>query len=194
MQLRPRPTRSTTRGFSLVELVITMTIMTILVGVVAMRAGSMTDKARVAKIVSLAENLKTAVMMYHEDTTQLPLEYNGYQGANYHRLSQDPGLTGWDGPYLEGPINRTWNPTGAQVHLYNRAAHARNNDYDLDGDGTADVANADGCSLSFWGIDQDLAERIDAALDEGIAGDWTNAGRVEYRASNRILSILVYAR
>ena len=72
MQLR-RHSKSLTRtsgqsGFSLVELVITMTIMTILVGVVSMRAGGMTNKARSAKIVSTVEGLRTPVIMYEQDT------------------------------------------------------------------------------------------------------------------------------
>lgn len=193
MNLRTRPnTTASRRGFSLVELVITMTIMTILVGVVSMRAGSMTNKARSAKITSLVDNLKTAVMMYHQDTNQLPREYNGYQGATFHRLSQDPGIDGWEGPYIETPINRTWNPAGGQVHLYPNARHAVNNDYDLDGDGTADVARPDACSISFWGVDEELAQKVNDALDEGLPGDWMNSGRVEYRSANRILSVMVY--
>ena len=45
MKARPNSNRA---GFSLVELVITMTLMTILVGVVSMRASGMTNKARAA--------------------------------------------------------------------------------------------------------------------------------------------------
>lgn len=183
-------------GFSLVELVITMTIMTILVGVVSMRAGGMTDKARAAKIVANVEGLRTPVTLYHQDTNALPREYSGYQGASYHMLSQDPGVTGWEGPYITDPIRRSWNPTGGLVHLYNTipAAYASNNGFDLDGDATTDVIGNDGCTLVFWNIEIEVAEKVDAAFDEQLPGTWWDAGRVEYQEANSRLSILIYDR
>lgn len=183
-------------GFSLVELVITMTIMTILVGVVSMRANGMTDKARAAKIVSVVGGLRTPVMMYHQDTNQLPREYSGRQGGTFHRLSIDPGITNWDGPYIETPITRSWNPTGELVHMYNQAVpnHTGNNGFDLDGDGTQDVDQFDAVTIVFWGIDEPVAEKVDRAFDAMLPGNWMDAGRVEYRANNRRLAVMVYTR
>lgn len=190
---RMRATSTSRSGFSLVELVITMTIMTILVGVVSMRASGMTDKARAAKIVSTIENLRTPVTLYQQDTNQLPREYSGYQGATYHRLSQDPGITGWDGPYITDPIRRSWNPTGGLVHMYNTipAAYANNNGFDLDGDGSTDVIGNTGCILVFWTISPEVAEKVDRAFDESLPGTWSDAGRVEYQESSQRLSILL---
>lgn len=187
--------RSTARsGFSLVELVITMTIMSILVGVVSMRANGVTNKARAAKIISVVEGLRTPVMLYMDDTNQLPLEYSGYTGANFHRLSQDPGINGWQGPYIESPISRSWNPTGNLVHMYATANYANNNGYDMDGDGTTDVIGNEGCGIIFWGIDQEIAERVDRAFDDQLPGNWMDAGRVEYNAGARRMSILLASR
>lgn len=188
---RPRPAQS---GFSLLELVITMTVMTILVGVVSLRAGSVTDKARAARIVSLVDNIKPAIVLYQDDTGQLPREYNGFQGGTFHRLSQDPSVNGWQGPYIETPINRTWNPTGGQVHLYASAATAVGNAFDLDGNGTVDVANNDACCLSLWNVGENLAEMVDRAYDQDVSANWTDSGRVEYQPASRLLTVLVYSR
>lgn len=180
-------------GFSLVELVITMTIMTILVGVVSMRASGMTDRARAAKIVSTVESLRTPITLYQQDTNELPREYSGYSGGTYHRLSQDPGVSGWDGPYITDPIRRSWNPTGGQVHIYNTipASYANNNGFDIDGDGTTDVIGADGCVLTLWEIDLELAEKVDRAFDDALSGTWSDAGRVEYQEASRRLTVLL---
>lgn len=190
---RPSFHRRKNAGFSLVELVITMTIMTILVGVVSMRASGMTDRARAAKIVSTVQNLRTPVTLYHQDTDQLPREYSGFQGATNHRLSQDPGITGWDGPYITDPIRRSWNPTGGQVHMYSTipAAYASNNGFDLDGDGTTDVIGNEGCILVFWECDIEVAEKVDRAFDDQLPGTWTDAGRVEFQEASRRLSVLL---
>ncbi len=173
-----------------------MTIMTILVGVVSMRASGMTDKARATKIVNTVENLRTPVLLYHQDTNQLPREYSGWQGATYHRLSQDPGVANWDGPYIEDPIRRSWNPTGGQVHLYNNIvnSYANGNGFDLDGDGTTDVTGAEGCMITFWEVDEGVAEKVDRAFDDSLPGTWTDAGRVEYQLSSRRLSFLLLQR
>ena len=81
------------------------------------------------------------------------------------------------------------------MHVYPTARHAVNEDYDLDGDGSADVLREDACSISFWGIGDGLARRIDAALDEGVSGvDWMNTGRVEFRPTEHLLSVMVHRR
>lgn len=193
MKVRPNSKRA---GFSLVELVITMTIMTILVGVVSMRASGMTSKARAAKIVSTVDALRTPVVLYQEDTGQWPIEYSNSTGANVHRLTFDPGVTGWEGPYIEDPIRRSTNPSGGTVNIYNQlpAGFTNSNGFDIDGNGTSDLAGTDGCLMLFTGIDQDVAEKVDRAFDEGLAGTWTDAGRVEYNAARRQLSVLLASR
>lgn len=181
-------------GFSLVELVITMTIMAILVGVVSMRATGVTDRARSSKIIATIENLMKPVLLYHQDTGQLPVEYSGWQGSTYHRLSTDPGVEGWDGPYISDPIRRSWNPTGGSVHVFNYVVpgYTNNNGIDLDGDGTSDVTGTNGSIMTFWDVEEDVAQKVDKAFDGGVSGNWMDGGRVEYQASERRLTCLLF--
>lgn len=182
-------------GFSLIELVITMTIMVALVGIVSMRAGGVTSKAHSTKIISTVQSLAAPVMLYHQDTGQLPTEYSGWQGATYHRLSADPGVIGWDGPYISDPIRRSWNPTGGSVHVFNYvvSGYTNGNGIDLDGDGTGDVTGTNGSIITFWDVEQDVAAKVDLAFDNGVAGSWHDAGKIEYQAAERRLTCLLFS-
>ncbi len=186
--------RRSRAGFSLIELVITMTIMAILVGVVSMRSGTLTNKAQASKIASTADTYKKACEMYFGDTGQSALEYTNYTGATYHRLSQNPTITGWNGPYIERPISTAENPMNTTVHLYSNIVYANGNGFDLDGDGTADVANgAAGNTLCFWGITDTLGQAVDAMIDRtpaAVGTAWQDRGRVEWQAGN-LLSIML---
>jgi general secretion pathway protein G len=92
---RPKPPHSVS-GFSLIELVIVMTIMAILAGVVTPVASTMIN--REAKKATLTEmnGYATAVEQYFEDTNALPNDVMD--------LVVDDGSTGWSGPYLSGNI------------------------------------------------------------------------------------------
>ena len=194
--LRSNPSRRA--GFSLIELVITMSIMAILVGVVSMRSGNVTDKARATKIIKAVNDMKNAVALYVGDVAQMPREESGRTGATYYRLSMDPGIEGWSGPYIERPISTSMHPTGRNnVRLRPGAWASRNNGngFDLDGDGTQDIApNAywdTCCTLDFdGGITEQVAQKVDQALDGGVGGDWQDSGVVEFHGSS--LSILIY--
>jgi len=192
MQLHPNAKRA---GFSLLELVITMTIMAILVGIVSMRSGAVTSKAQATKIAATFDSYKKACEMFYGDTGQHALEYTGRTGATYHRLAQNSGtITGWAGPYIERPIGTAESPVNTTVHLYQTINYANGNGFDLDGDGTADVAaNADGNVLVFWGITQELGQAVDSILDRTAASvgtAWQDRGMVEWQTGN-VLSILI---
>ncbi len=179
-------------GFSLIELVITMTIMAILVGVVSMRSGALTTKAQATRIAETVETYETACVAFYGDTGQNAIEYTGYTGATYHRLSQDPSIAGWSGPYIERPISAADNPANTTVHLYGAAYYANSDGFDIDGDGTADVAVNAACNiLAFWGMTTELAKAIDTIIDRSATtANWQNTGRVEFNGSNHV-TILV---
>ncbi len=178
-------------GFSLIELVVTMTILAILVGIVSFRSGSVVEKSKVTKVLQLVDALKTACALHHADTGQYAYEYTNYTGT-HRKLSADQTTTGWTGPYIDGPLSHNnSNPYGS-LHLYNTpTAKSWINGFDVDGDGTTDVTTS---ANMLWlsGVDEASAVKIDDALDAGINGDWTFTGRVRWSSSSRYMWILIY--
>jgi general secretion pathway protein G len=178
-------------GFSLIELVVTMTILSILVGVVSFRSGSVVQKSKTTKILSLVDNLKTACALYHADTGEYAYEYTGYS-ATSRKLSGTQTIAGWNGPYLEAPLaNKESNPFGS-LHVYNNPK--ANNwipGFDVDGDGAIDV-DADANMLWLSGIDEATAKLLNDALDKNGQGTWTDAGRVRWSSSSKYAWILLY--
>ena len=140
----PRPhSRS---GFSLIELVVTMTILSVLVGIVSFRSGSVVERSKATKIVGMIDTLRTACALYHVDTGDYPYEYTNY-GAVHRKLSGTQTAAGWNGPYIDTPLTvNNSNPYGS-LHLYNRVtANSWITGFDVDGDGTEEITS-DGCML-----------------------------------------------
>ena len=83
-------------GFTLVEIIVVMLIITVLAGVAIPVAGQAVN--REAKKATRAEmqGIDAAVRQYFLDTGALP--------ANASALSVDPGVAGWSGPYLSGGV------------------------------------------------------------------------------------------
>jgi prepilin-type N-terminal cleavage/methylation domain-containing protein len=177
-------------GFSLLELVITLSLIAILVGVVGFRSTSVLDKGKISSIAQLVRNLKTACTLYHSDTGQYPYEYSNYPAVHRKLSGAQASLAGWSGPYLEKPFaNNSTNPFG-QLHLYNNLSSYVGG-YDLDGDGTVEATGA-GCNLILWNIDQKVAEAINKIFDEGIPGAWDTTGQVRWLSGSRLLGVMVY--
>jgi prepilin-type N-terminal cleavage/methylation domain-containing protein len=185
------PQRSRSAGFSLLEIIVAIAILATLVGVVAMNAGGAVERGKTAKVLQLAETLRTACASYHIDTSSYAYEYSGY-AAPYRQLSGTQTTAGWRGPYIEAPLTANQNPFGGTVHLYNTVtANGWLTGFDCDGDGTEEVTGS-GNLLWLSGISNASAQAIDNALDAGISGTWTNTGRVRYTSSNSQLYVLVY--
>lgn len=97
------PLRSHTRpaangaGFTLVEIIVVMLIITVLAGVAIPVAGQAVN--REAKKATRAEmqGIDEAVRQYFLDTSALP--------GSASALSVDPGVPGWSGPYLSGGVD-----------------------------------------------------------------------------------------
>lgn len=103
MRTRTR-TRRARGGFTLVELVVVMLIVTIMAGVAVPVAARAID--REAKKATLAElrGIDQAVRQYFLDTGGLP--------AGAGALLVDDGATGWAGPYLSGAVQVAGAGTG----------------------------------------------------------------------------------
>src|SRR3989338_2711317 len=97
------------KSFTLIELIVVIAIIAILAAIIAPNAFRAIEKAQVAKTAADLKTVKTAVLTYRTDTGVWPC-FNVTAvncGGNYiadgsHGLLSDPGLTSWDGPYLEG--------------------------------------------------------------------------------------------
>jgi len=69
------------RAFTLVELLIVVIIVGILAGMMLLSAGSATDSAKAARIISDLRNMKAAALMYWADNGSWPIWY--YNGTAY---------------------------------------------------------------------------------------------------------------
>jgi len=80
------------KGFSLIELVIAISIMTIIVGVALPAFSSGVRRQKVLRELQELNDIKESVENYFADTSAFPTAINDL-------LQNDQGLTGWAGPY-----------------------------------------------------------------------------------------------
>ena len=70
--IRHRKLNASRRGFSLIELLLVLTILGILGGVVIMNVGGKSDKARVTAAKVSLRALKNAIIQFRNDTGRYP--------------------------------------------------------------------------------------------------------------------------
>ena len=178
-------------GFSLLEIVIAISVLAIIAGVVGLRSGSVIEKSKATNALQMIDTLKSASIMYHTDTGQFAREYAGY-GASARNLTATQSVAGWAGPYIENQLPVNANPWGGTTHLYNTVT-AGNwiPGFDFDGDGTLDVTGA-GNMVYMQRADEAAAQAVDAAIDKSTPGNWNETGRVRYVSSGQRLLVLVH--
>jgi general secretion pathway protein G len=90
--------RRTERGFTLVEVLVVITIIALVMGMVGPRVLNYLTESKVKGAKIQIESLASAIDLYFLDTGQYPAGSEGL-GA----LLQRPGnAMGWNGPYLKG--------------------------------------------------------------------------------------------
>lgn len=96
---RPRrDTREAEAGFTLIEVIVVLSIMGLVMGMVGPRMlGYLTDsKMKTARLQ--AETLSSAVELFFIDNGRFPLQSEGLQSL----VKAPAGLRSWNGPYLKG--------------------------------------------------------------------------------------------
>jgi general secretion pathway protein G len=95
--------RTASRGFTLIELLLVMVILTVLAGVVVTNFLNKPDQARRVATRTTAKNVEAAINLFQIDCGRLPTNDEGIDA-----LLNDPGIAGWNGPYLQEPPLDGW--------------------------------------------------------------------------------------
>ncbi|MEZ5976783.1 MAG: prepilin-type N-terminal cleavage/methylation domain-containing protein [Planctomycetota bacterium] len=179
-------------GFSLLEIIVAISIIAILVGVVGFRSGSAVQRGQASRLVQLVKNVEKAAVTHYSDTGRYAEELEVTQAASRRDLTSPQTYTGWAGPYLERPFaTDDTNPFGLTRLYATLDAGSWVPGFDSDGDGTPDLTG-NGNMIVFWDVPEEVAQSIDKAFDGGIPGDWFTTGRVVYQAGSRRTLVYVF--
>jgi len=95
------------QGFTLLELVVVMTIIAILASAVALSVNKYVKHARRARAVQDIATIKTALRLYEVHNQSLPSQEQGL-AALMQKPGGSPEPTNWQGPYLEKMPKDPW--------------------------------------------------------------------------------------
>jgi len=90
------------RGFTLVEIMVVIIVLTILAAAIIPNLTGRTDDARVARARSDVANLETALEQFRLDMLRYPTSEEGLTVLREAPQSDD--VTRWKGPYLTKPV------------------------------------------------------------------------------------------
>jgi general secretion pathway protein G len=115
--------RKQQRGFTLIELMVVLTILAMLAALVVPRLFKNVDKSKVSATKTQIAELESALDNYRLDVGSYPTTQMGLQAL----LSKPTGVEHWDGPYLK----KEELPTDAWGHAYVYKSPGDHGDYDL---------------------------------------------------------------
>ena len=133
-----RPAQSK-RGFTLVEMLLVLTILAILASIVLPRMTGNTERARVTAAQTQIANLGTALGAYEVDNGNYPRGRDGLQAL----MVKPRDAINWHGPYMEKEI--TSDPWG-KPYVYQCPGSHNPSGYDLSATGP------DGTIYGNWAI------------------------------------------
>lgn len=164
--------RSRRAGFSLVELIITMAIITILAGLVSLRAGKFTESARVTRAVSDLKSMAKALNVVHADMGVYPVDVVRNIDPGLNDVARVPAArrSSWKGPYVDRwPSENAWGG-GFDYEYWNYSG------FNFDGVAGNEVL----ISLREGNMTREMMDKVDAAMDDGNG----NTGMVRHNGVN----------
>jgi general secretion pathway protein G len=98
------------RGFTLIELVVVMTIIAILAGAVTVQIVNRTKFAKRTRALQDIKTLETAIDLYTADNGQPPTTQQGLDALR-SKPGSPPEPTNWNGPYIrKAPVDPWGSP------------------------------------------------------------------------------------
>lgn len=116
-------------GFTLVELVVVMIIITILAGAVTLQVTNWTKRARRARAVQDIKTMETALDLYEADNGHPPTNEQGL-AALITKPGSEPIPQNWSGPYLKNKRSVPKDPWGNE-YVYYYPGQSNPDGYDL---------------------------------------------------------------
>ena len=121
-------------GFTILEILVVITIIGLLIGLVAPAALRQLSGARTSVAKQSIERLSTVLDLYSLDMGTYPTTEQGLQAL----VTKPAGATRWNGPYLKGddvPLDPWSHP-----YVYRRPSERQSKDYDLCSTGPSGTA------------------------------------------------------
>jgi general secretion pathway protein G len=123
------------RGFSLMELLVVMTILGLLAGIVAVSLTGRVDKERQRTAKLQINNFEQALDMFHLDVGRYPSSEEGLRAL----VEKPSGLDSWNGPYLKKQL-----PVDPWKKEYVYRSPGEHGDYDIMSYGQDGAPGGDG--------------------------------------------------
>ena len=143
-----RAARHRARGFTLIEIMVVVTIIGLLAAVIVPQVVSKVDEARVAKAKQDIQSLETALTMYRLDNSKYPTSEQGLSALVTQPT--DPSIKHWrPGGYLQRVSKDPW---GNDYQYVYPGAHGKEYDlFSLGADGAPGGEGLD-ADIGNWNI------------------------------------------
>ncbi len=113
-----RPGKRRQAGFTLLELLVTLTILSLLAAIVAPQVIKYINSSRLTTAQLQVDNLAAALDLFHVDMARYPTEQEGLQAL----VTQPDNAPNWHGPYLQ-KAKGLIDPWGVPYHYVSPGQH-----------------------------------------------------------------------